>query len=62
MATKDLFPRITIHTGFYYRRFLTKKFTFGYIFSLFITILVVILPFVTTFFTGRKLNSPFSTH
>ena len=45
---------ITIHTDFYYRQFVAKTCTFGYFFSLAITLLVIAMPFVTTYSTGSK--------
>jgi hypothetical protein len=45
-------PRFTIHTDLYYRKFLTKKCSIGYIVAVFITILVYILPFITMYSTG----------
>jgi hypothetical protein len=50
----DTFPRITIHTDFYYRQFLTKKFSTGYFTRGLIILLVVLLPFVTTYSAGGK--------
>ena len=58
MSRKSLFPRVTIHTENYYRNFLTKTGTFGYCFSIAITLLVIFIPFLTTYSTGCKY--PFS--
>ena len=54
MARRAIFPRITIHTDYYYRKFLTKTCTTGYCFSLAITLIVLFLPFLTTYSTGRR--------
>jgi hypothetical protein len=53
MARLDFFPRITIHSDYYKRRFLAKQCTPGYIFASLITILYLVLPFFTTFYTGH---------
>ena len=52
MARKN--QHITIHTDFYYRRFVAKTCTFGYLFSVCITLLVIFMPFITTYSTGSK--------
>ena len=57
MSPKHLFPRVTIHTEYYYRSFLTKTFTVGYLFSVAITLIVIILPFMTTYSTYGKYPS-----
>ena len=54
MARRTLFPRVTIHTEYYYRSFLTKTCTVGYAFSIAITFLVIFFPFLSTFSTGCK--------
>ena len=54
MARRTLFPRVTIHTEYYYRSFLTKTCTTGYAFSIVITFLVIFFPFLSTFSTGCK--------
>ena len=54
MARKSI--HITIHTDFYYRKFIAKTCTFGYFFSLAITLIVIVIPFTTTYFSGSKCN------
>jgi len=51
---KHFFPRVTIHTEYYYRSFLTKQCTVGYLFSVAITLIVIFLPFITTYSTYGK--------
>ena len=53
MARK-LLSSVTIHRDYYYRDFVAKTFTFGYCFSLAITVLVFVMPFITTYSTGSK--------
>jgi len=52
MGRASAFPRITIHSDFYYRHFHAKRCSLGYFFSLAVSLLVLILPFLTTFGTG----------
>ena len=54
MSRRSVFPRLTIHTDYYYRNFVTKTCTTGYCFAVVITIIVIFLPFLTTFSTGCK--------
>ena len=54
MSRKTIFPPVVIHTEYYYRNFLTKTATFGYCFSIAITLLVIFIPFFTTYSTGCK--------
>ena len=49
-------PRITIHKDLYTRQFMAKSWSSGYILSVIITILVIFLPFITTYSTGGKLK------
>jgi hypothetical protein len=46
------FPRITVHSEPYYRHFLAKKCTLGYLISNTLLFLVIFLPFMTTYATG----------
>ena len=48
------FPLIEIHSDFYQRRFLTKRCTTGYCFSIVVLVLMFALPFVTTYSSGSK--------
>ena len=57
MSRRNLFPRVTIHTEYYYRNYLTKTCTFGYCFSIIITLIVIFLPFISTYSTGCKYPS-----
>lgn len=52
MAKRTVCPRITIHTDYYYRSFLTKTNTTGYFFSVLITLLCIFLPFTSVYSTG----------
>lgn len=54
MAKRTVCPRITIHTDYYYRSFLTKTNTTGYFFSVLITLLCIFLPFTSVYSTGCK--------
>ena len=54
MGRRTVFPRITIHTDYYYRNFVTKAWTGGYCFSIVITLLVIFMPFFSTYSTGCK--------
>ena len=54
MAKRTVCPRITIHTDYYYRNFLTKTCTTGYFFSVLIKILCIFFPFMVTYSTGCK--------
>ena len=49
------FPRVTLHSDYYYRQFVTKTWTVGYAFAISIWVLVYILPFMTTYSSGGKL-------
>ena len=51
------FPRLTIHKDYYTREHHTKCLSSGCLLSAFIIILVVVLPFITTYSTGGKLCS-----
>ena len=57
MGRRTVFPRITIHTDYYYRNFVTKAWTGGYCFSIVITLLVIFMPFFSTYSTGCKYKS-----
>lgn len=48
-------PRVTVHKEFYLREYRTKCNSTGYLFKVAIIVLVVILPFITTYSTGGKI-------
>ncbi len=54
MARKTVCPRLTLHTDYYYRSYLTKTCTTGYCFSVVVYLLVIFMPFFTTYSTGCK--------
>ena len=57
MALRSIFPRVTIHTEYYYRDFLTKTCTTGYCFSIVIYFIIIFLPFFSTYSTGCKFTT-----
>ena len=57
MALRSIFPRVAIHSEYYYRDFLTKTCTTGYCFSVVIYLIVIFLPFFSTYSTGCKYAS-----
>ena len=54
MARRSYFPRVTIHTEYYYRNFLTKTCTVGFAFAMAIRILIIVMPFFLAYSTGSK--------
>jgi len=47
------FPLITMHADLYERRFLARKMSAGFIFKVITIILVLVIPFITTYSSGK---------
>ncbi len=47
-------PRVTVHKDYYQREYRAKCLSSGCLLKLVIIVLVVILPFITTYSTGGK--------